>query len=137
MAATTPSSSSKISWLTLVFTFLTLLVHVSGRDPVYISGVGYDGKKSDSLDVSRTPSLYTGDFADCLDGGSLFNVTKFDAAYYADNLTVLFHFDGTTNLRKESLIRKYLAIVSPAFNALTPIPQFIYRSMHTGKTDST
>ena len=119
MAATTPSSSSKISLLTLLFTFFTLLVHVSGRDPVYISGVGYDGKKSDSLDVSRTPSLYTGDFADCLDGGSLFNVTKFDAAYYADNLTVLFHFDGTTNLRKESLIRKLFSVAAHTNNALT------------------
>ncbi|KHO00977.1 TRP-like ion channel [Metarhizium album ARSEF 1941] len=73
------------------------------REPVYIQGLGLDGVKRE-LDVSRYPALYTGDFDDCLGGQSLFNVTKFDAAYYADNLTVLFHLDGTTNIHKENLI---------------------------------
>jgi hypothetical protein len=34
----------------------------------------------------------------------LFNITKFDAAYYADNLTVVFHLDGVTNVRNENLV---------------------------------
>lgn len=75
-------------------------------EPVFIDGYGIDGEQR-KLDVSRTPSLYTKDFADCLSGGSLFNITKFDAAYYADNLTVLFHLGGSTNIRKESLVCKY------------------------------
>ena len=51
----------------------------------------------------RTPSLYTGNFGDCL-GKSLINVTRFDAAYYKDNMTVLFHLAGTTALQRESLM---------------------------------
>lgn len=76
------------------------------KDPnkVYIEGNGLDGVKRE-LDVSRYPALYTGDFDDCMGGQSLFNVTKFDAAYYADNLTVLFHLDGSTNIRSENLVR--------------------------------
>ncbi|KAF5138389.1 putative membrane protein [Metarhizium anisopliae] len=83
-----------------------LLCHfaaANAREPVYIKGLGLDGVNRD-LEVSRYPALYTGDFDDCLGGESLFNVTKFDAAYYADNLTVLFHLDGTTNIHKENLI---------------------------------
>ncbi|PHH77123.1 hypothetical protein CDD82_3653 [Ophiocordyceps australis] len=73
------------------------------QDTARIKGYGIDGKTRE-LDVSRYPALYTGDFDDCLGGESLFNVTKFDAAYYADNLTVLFHLDGSTNIRSENLI---------------------------------
>lgn len=52
---------------------------------------------------SRKPALYTGNFGDCL-GSSLINVTRFDAAYYKDNMTVLFHMQGNTNVRNESLM---------------------------------
>jgi len=51
----------------------------------------------------RTPALYTGNFGDCL-GSSLINVTRFDAGYYADNMTVLFHLQGNTNLNNESIM---------------------------------
>jgi len=51
----------------------------------------------------RKPALYTGDFGDCL-GNSLVNVTRFDAAYYQDNMTVLFHLEGNTALANESLV---------------------------------
>ncbi|KAK5654427.1 hypothetical protein OQA88_7337 [Cercophora sp. LCS_1] len=57
-----------------------------------------------ALALDRFPALYTGDFGDCLGGQSLFNITKFDAAYYADNLTIAFHIDGTTNIKNESLM---------------------------------
>ncbi|KAK2592403.1 hypothetical protein QQS21_009886 [Conoideocrella luteorostrata] len=86
--------------LVLVSCFLTA---AHARETVYIKGLGLDGVNRE-LDVSRYPAIYTGDFDDCLGGESLFNVTKFDVAYYADNLTVLFHLDGTTNIRKENLI---------------------------------
>ncbi|KAF2157573.1 TRP-domain-containing protein, partial [Myriangium duriaei CBS 260.36] len=32
------------------------------------------------------------------------NLTRFDAAYYKDNMTVLFHFEGSTSLWNESLM---------------------------------
>lgn len=91
----------------LLFTFLSFIVLARARETVMIEGVGLDGE-SRQLDVSRTPALYTGDFDDCLDGESLFNITKFDAAYYADNMTVLFHLDGTTNIRRENLMSTWL-----------------------------
>lgn len=52
---------------------------------------------------NRKPALYTQDFGDCL-GSSSINVTRFDAAYYQDNMTVLFHLEGTTNVANESLM---------------------------------
>ncbi|KAI9814720.1 MAG: hypothetical protein M1826_002166 [Phylliscum demangeonii] len=55
------------------------------------------------LDDARKPSLFTKDFGDCL-GSSVVNVTRFDAAYYKDNMTVIFHLQGSTNVRNESLM---------------------------------
>lgn len=52
---------------------------------------------------NRQPSLYTGNFGNCM-GNSNFNVTRFDAAYYKDNMTVLFHLAGDTNLQSESIM---------------------------------
>ena len=51
----------------------------------------------------RQPSLYTKNYGDCL-GGSSINVTRFDAAYYRDNMTVLFHLEGNTAIANESLV---------------------------------
>ncbi|KAM5347043.1 hypothetical protein ACJ41O_010048 [Fusarium nematophilum] len=82
---------------------ITLLPAVFAREQAFIQGTDAKGVTRD-LDVSRTPALYTGDFGDCLNGESLFNVTGFDAAYYADNLTVLFHLYGTSNIRRENLM---------------------------------
>lgn len=88
----------------LITTFFACPAFVlAANDRVYIKGDGIDGV-SRQLDVARYPALYTGDFDDCLGDESLFNITKFDAAYYADNLTVLFHLDGTSNIRRENLI---------------------------------
>ena len=73
-------------------------------EPRYISGISLDGQANKKLAFDRTPSLYSGNFGDCLGGESLLNVTKFDAAFYYDNSTVLFHLDGTTSLPDESLM---------------------------------
>jgi len=51
----------------------------------------------------RRPALYTGNFGDCK-GDSAINVTRFDAAYYKDNMTVLFHLAGNTALVNQSLM---------------------------------
>lgn len=53
----------------------------------------------------RRPALYTGNFGDCL-GSSAVNVTRFDAAYYKDNMTVLFHLAGNTAIANESLMSR-------------------------------
>lgn len=77
------------------------------HETVLISGIDAKGVTR-QLAVDRIPSLYTGSFGDCLGGQSLFNITKFDAAYYADNMTVLFHLDGTSSVRNESLMCTFL-----------------------------
>ncbi|KAF9872183.1 transient receptor potential ion channel [Colletotrichum karsti] len=83
--------------------FLFFATTLADAETVYITGQDKNGV-SRELAVNRRPGLYTGDFGDCLGGQSLFNITKFDAAYYADNMTVQFHLDGTTNVRNESLM---------------------------------
>ncbi len=87
----------------LLFLLTSLLAFVANAETEYIYGVDAEGVTR-PLALERYPALYTGDFGDCLGGQSLFNITKFDAAYYADNMTVLFHLDGSTNIRNESLM---------------------------------
>lgn len=96
---------STTAYFAVILSLLSFLISPSTAEAVLINGTGIDGVER-QLDVRRYPALYTGDFADCLSGGSLLNVTKFDAAYYADNLTVVFHLDGSTNIRKESVACK-------------------------------
>ncbi|KAF2839948.1 TRP-domain-containing protein, partial [Patellaria atrata CBS 101060] len=55
------------------------------------------------LKDNRRPALFTGNFGDCM-GSSSINVTRFDAAYYKDNMTVSFHLQGNTALTNESLM---------------------------------
>lgn len=52
----------------------------------------------------RQPALYTADYGDCLGGNSLINVTRFEVAYYKDNMTVAFHLGGATHLSKDSIM---------------------------------
>jgi hypothetical protein len=72
----------------------------------YILGTDADGITRELAD-NRYPALYTGQFGDCMGGSSLLNVTAFDAAYYADNMTVLFHLIGTTNLQNDSVMSTF------------------------------
>ncbi|KAI1141010.1 TRP-domain-containing protein [Hypoxylon sp. FL0543] len=82
---------------------LGLIPTSCAKETQYITGTNLDGITT-RLALDRTPALYTGDFGDCLGGQSLLNVTKFDAAFYYDNSTILFHLDGTTNIRNESIM---------------------------------
>jgi hypothetical protein len=89
-----------------MFTFwqvLLLLVTTSlaEGEPQYVVGT-IDGTQYRVRD-DRRPALYTADYGDCL-GESLINVTRFDAAYYKDNMTVLFHLEGQTALANESIM---------------------------------
>ncbi|KAM3415719.1 hypothetical protein BST61_g9233 [Cercospora zeina] len=55
------------------------------------------------LNDNRQPSLYTRDFGDCL-GSSTINVTRFDVAYYKDNMTILWHMAGETGVTNDSIM---------------------------------
>lgn len=95
-------------WLALwsiVVTFLSFSVPASAAgNTTWISYTGNDG--TILLDDARKPALYTQSFGDC-QGDSLINVTRFDAAYYKDNMTVLFHLEGNSALTNESLVSEY------------------------------
>jgi hypothetical protein len=59
------------------------------------------------LQDNRQPALYTTTFGDCL-GASVFQVSRFDAAYYKDNATIAFHMGGTTALDGDYVISKLI-----------------------------
>ncbi|KAI4092890.1 MAG: hypothetical protein LQ344_003255 [Seirophora lacunosa] len=101
----------------LLIQFLSLFSIVSAANVAMYKNTKYvetttDAGQSLWLRDARKPALYTQNFGDC-SGNSLINVTRFDAAYYKDNMTVLFHLEGNTNVANESLMR-----VSPLLSAL-------------------
>jgi meiotic recombination protein REC8 len=91
-----------VSTLALVGTSLPA-VDAQSETRATIQGINAKGEVKTLL-VDRYPALYTGNFGDCMGGQSLINLTSFDAAYYADNMTVLFNMAGSTNLRNESVM---------------------------------
>ncbi|ROV94204.1 hypothetical protein VSDG_05748 [Cytospora chrysosperma] len=86
--------------------YMLLILTAAARDTQYTYGTSVTGITR-QLAFDRTPALYTGNFGDCLGGQSLFNITKFDAAYYTDNSSVLFHLDGTSNIEHEPLMMRF------------------------------
>ncbi|KAF2263468.1 TRP-domain-containing protein [Lojkania enalia] len=88
------------SLFTLALVLHSFLGSALALDGYVVANV--DGKRVYVKD-NRRPSLYTGDFGDCM-GSSSINVTRFDAAYYKDNMTVLFHLAGDTALKNESIM---------------------------------
>lgn len=104
-----PPASSGNSWsglLLLLLSFLSLVDFTSATDTQYVQSTNSAGETVYLAD-DRKPALYTQNFGDCL-GSSLINVTRFDAAYYQDNMTVLFHLEGNTNVANESIMSMYL-----------------------------
>ena len=93
-----------IAGLIFLLSLLVLIQPISAAPPGYIVSQDASGKTV-YLEENRQPALYTGDFGDCL-GGSLMDLTRFDAAYYRDNMTVTFHMAGSTQLNNESLVCK-------------------------------
>lgn len=88
-------------FVVLATVFVTIR-SVSADDSHLIKGYDFNGAIQ-TLDIAPRPSLFSGNFADCLKGGSLFNFSTFDVAYYADNRTIFFRLEGASNIRKESL----------------------------------
>ena len=103
MAATRASLPSIYFWV-WILSFLSFSKPVSAANSTtqYVTYTNPDGTTV-YLKDDRRPALYTGDFGDC-QGDSLINVTRFDAAYYVDNQTVLFHLGGNSALTNESLM---------------------------------
>jgi hypothetical protein len=85
-------------WLVFIFSAITT---PATEEPQYV--VGTIAGKQYRVRDDRRPALYTADYGDCL-GESLINVTRFDAAYYKDNMTVLFHLEGQSALANESIM---------------------------------
>jgi hypothetical protein len=85
-------------WLVFLFCLGTVL---AAGEPRYVRAM-IEGKAYMVRD-DRRPALYTADYGDCL-GESVINVTRFDAAYYRDNMTVLFHLGGETALISEDVM---------------------------------
>ncbi|KAL9131640.1 MAG: hypothetical protein Q9175_006709 [Cornicularia normoerica] len=93
------------SWsavLLLIVSFLSVIDLTLTNDDLWIQTTNSAGETIYLRD-DRKPALYTRNFGDCL-GSSLINVTRFDAAYYQDNMTVLFHLEGNTNVANESIM---------------------------------
>lgn len=91
------SSASALQLLAASLVSSALASDVPGYVTATIDGQQY------LVPDNRQPSLYTGNYGDCM-GGSSINVTRFDAAYYKDNMTVLFHLAGQTALKNESIM---------------------------------
>lgn len=96
---TTSRLIGSLLFLILAHNFIPLIT--ASHDPKLV-GVTIDGERYSARD-DRRPALYTVDFGDCL-GASLLNVTRFDAAYYKDNMTMLFQLQGETALVKEDVM---------------------------------
>ncbi|KAK0609351.1 hypothetical protein B0T17DRAFT_501693 [Bombardia bombarda] len=103
MASLWTKAQSRVFTLLFLLSALSVSIQAQATQPEYVYGTDGSGVTR-QLAVDRYPALYTGDFGDCLGGESLFNITKFDAAYYADNLTIVFHLDGHSNIKNESLM---------------------------------
>ncbi|KXJ90558.1 hypothetical protein Micbo1qcDRAFT_189066 [Microdochium bolleyi] len=104
---------------------------IAAQETGYISGTSVDGFDNPRLAPDRTPTLYTGDFGDCLGGESLLNITQFDAALYWDNATILMHLDGRTNIRSEDVMlhfsldaygdSRYSRVIDPCRSNMTSL----------------
>ncbi|KAL8826107.1 MAG: hypothetical protein Q9191_004002 [Dirinaria sp. TL-2023a] len=88
--------------LSILLFLLSFIRTAFAADTTYVEVTTNSGEELYLRD-DRKPALYTRDFGDCL-GSSTINVTRFDAAYYKDNMTVLFHLEGNTAVANESLM---------------------------------
>ncbi|KAK2746512.1 hypothetical protein FQN57_003138 [Myotisia sp. PD_48] len=105
MVSVPPCSPAwKTAILLFVLSFFPLYALAASAYPSQIaSSQLYLPPKLEILLDDRRPALYTRDFGDCMEN-SLINLTRFDAAFYRDNLTVVFHIAGHSSLHNESLM---------------------------------
>lgn len=100
-----PARCSRTLWFAVLLLSVSFLSFIHPACAVDTQYVQYTNENGDSVYLAddRRPALYTQNFGDCL-GNSLINVTRFDAAYYKDNMTVLFHLEGNTAVANESVM---------------------------------
>lgn len=131
-----PGRFRHASWfglLLLLGPFLSLIQTVCAADTQYVQYTN-ENEEVVYLADDRRPALYTQNFGDCL-GNSLINVTRFDAAYYKDNMTVLFHLEGNTAVANESVMRMLQPLWTWTRGA--NVSQCILAYLLTEKTDLT
>lgn len=99
------SASSSWRWFLVVITLISLgRLSIAQDSNQYVTGKDADGNTIE-LAANRRPALYTQDFGDC-QGDSLINVTRFDGAFYKDNMTVTFNFEGQTSIKQDTVMRE-------------------------------
>ncbi|KAK4189184.1 putative flavin carrier protein 2 precursor [Podospora australis] len=95
--------------LYLLVSGLLFAASTQARQVMYTWGTDLHGVTRE-LPANRDPALYTGDYGDCLGGQSLLKISKLDAAYYADNMTIVLHLDGTSNAFKNESLMMRIAV---------------------------
>jgi hypothetical protein len=75
---------------------------------LYVSSTNSHGDKIWLAD-SRKPALYTSDFGECMID-SQFTISRFDAGFYKDNMTLAFHLEGVTSLDEEHVTRMWIPL---------------------------
>ena len=95
-------NASRVGILPILLSLLLLIPSAIAANITYVTTTDAQGKTV-YLPENRQPALYTQNFGDCL-GGSLLDISRFDAAYYQDNMTVIFHLQGSTQLTNASVM---------------------------------
>lgn len=98
--------------LALGLTIVSFVGIALAEEPQYV--VATIGGREMRVRDNRQPALYTADYGDCL-GESAINVTRFDAAYYKDNMTIIFHLAGETALTSEAIMM-YIGVYAYGVN---------------------
>lgn len=95
---------SSLLSLSSVLVLLSLSTVQAGATstPDYITYTNNDGETV-YLDPNREPALYTRDYGEC-QADPVITVTRFDAAYYKDNMTITFHLGGHTAVANASVM---------------------------------
>lgn len=113
--------------LAVCLVFFAMLPIVLAEDRQFVTTTDSAGNKIWLAD-DRKPALYTDNFGSCLDQG-LVDVTRFDAALYHDNMTLMFDIQGSTNLTRDSVVSEWrpaLSIVNRANISAVYIGVFAY-----------
>ncbi|KAK5073577.1 hypothetical protein LTR64_007287 [Lithohypha guttulata] len=116
-----------------VLLLLVLFCHVhtafsAEEETQYVTYTNLDGETL-YLDVNREPSLYTKQYGDC-QGDSVISVTRFDAAYYKDNMTITFNLGGYTQVANESVIM-YIGVYAYGENRFNLTFDPCFANIHT------
>jgi hypothetical protein len=92
-------------WL-FVLIFLSLLISLPTSNAGQLITYTNSDNEVVHLDDDREPALYTQTFGSCMPiSEAAITIERFDAALYMDNMTVVFHIVGNTQLSSGSVMR--------------------------------